>query len=169
MLATGAAGTSVLHRRIPARLAAGAVPGSIAIGFGARIAYGYNIGAYFGGIASFSLHGWLWAGAALVGTLVGLRPIFGPGVPKPCDSSCRRSPGDGRRPRCPTGSARTVRASSGQRQKTGGERRLGQGHDRARAVQASSERGTDDEQIRLPKGNRTSADQPCRHRQQARR
>lgn len=92
MLATGAAGTSVLHRRIPARLAAGAVPGSIAIGFGARIAYGYNIGAYFGGIASFSLHGWLWAGAALVGTLVGLRPIFGPGVPKPCDSSCRRSP-----------------------------------------------------------------------------
>lgn len=121
----------MLHRRIPARLAAGAVPGSIAIGFGARIAYGYNIGAYFGGIASFSLHGWLWAGAALVGTLVGLRPIFGPGVPKPCDSSCRRSPGDGRRPRCPTGSARTVRASSGQRQKTGGERRLGQGHDRA--------------------------------------
>lgn len=27
---------------------------------GARIAVGCNIGASFGGIASFSLHGWLW-------------------------------------------------------------------------------------------------------------
>ena len=30
------------------------------MGYGARIAFGCNIGAYFGGIASFSLHGWLW-------------------------------------------------------------------------------------------------------------
>jgi uncharacterized membrane protein YedE/YeeE len=90
LLAAGAAGTFLLHRRIPARIALGAVLGGIAMGFGARIAYGCNIGAYFGGIASFSLHGWLWAGAALVGTIVGLRlrPLLGLAVPKPSDSSC---------------------------------------------------------------------------------
>lgn len=90
LLAAGAAGTFLLHRRIPARIALGAVLGGIAMGFGARIAYGCNIGAYFGGIASFSLHGWLWAGAALIGTVVGvrLRPLLGLAVPKASDSSC---------------------------------------------------------------------------------
>jgi hypothetical protein len=34
------------------------VGGSL-LGYGARLAYGCNIGAYFSGIASSSLHGWL--------------------------------------------------------------------------------------------------------------
>ncbi len=38
------------------------------MGYGARIAYGCNIGAYFAGIASFSLHGWIWGALALLGT-----------------------------------------------------------------------------------------------------
>jgi hypothetical protein len=60
------------------------------MGYGARIAYGCNIGAYFDGIASFSLHGWLWGAVALVGTAIGLklRPLFGLTVPKPTDSVC---------------------------------------------------------------------------------
>ena len=90
LLAASAAGTFLLHRRIPARIALGAVLGGIAMGFGARIAYGCNIGAYFGGIASFSLHGWFWAAAALVGTIAGLRlrPLFGLSVPTASDSTC---------------------------------------------------------------------------------
>lgn len=90
LLAATIGGSFLLHRRIPLRLAAGAVLGGIAMGFGARIAYGCNIGAYFGGIVSFSLHGWLWAGAALIGTVAGLRlrPLFGLGNPRPTDSSC---------------------------------------------------------------------------------
>ena len=46
---------------------------------GARLAFGCNIGAYFSGIASGSLHGWLWFLAALLGTAVGVRcrPLFG--------------------------------------------------------------------------------------------
>ena len=46
---------------------------------GARIAFGCNIGAYFGGIASTSLHGWLWFVAAFLWSSVGtkLRPSFG--------------------------------------------------------------------------------------------
>jgi hypothetical protein len=38
-----------------------------------------KIGAYFSGIASGSLHGWLWLVAAFAGSIIGtrLRPVFG--------------------------------------------------------------------------------------------
>jgi len=66
-------------RRIPFRRAAASVLGGLLLGYGARIAFGCNIGALTSGIASTSLHGWLWAAAALVGTPlgVGLRRRFG--------------------------------------------------------------------------------------------
>ena len=90
LVASAAAGAFVVHRRVPGRLALGAVLGGILMGYGARIAFGCNIGAYFGGIASFSLHGWLWGVMALVGTAAGLalRPLFGLTNPKPTDSVC---------------------------------------------------------------------------------
>ncbi len=90
LLASALAGAFVVHRRIPARLALGAVVGGVLMGYGARIAYGCNIGAYFDGIASFSLHGWLWGAMALLGTAAGLalRPLFGLANPRPEDSVC---------------------------------------------------------------------------------
>ena len=90
LVASAAAGAFVLHRRVPPRLAAGAVLGGILMGYGARIAFGCNIGAYFGGIATFSLHGWLWGLMAIVGTFAGLalRPLFGLTNPRPTDSVC---------------------------------------------------------------------------------
>lgn len=65
--------------RVSARSAAAAVAGGLLLGYGARIAYGCNIGAYFSGIASGSPHGWLWLVAAFIGNIAGtwLRPIFG--------------------------------------------------------------------------------------------
>ena len=68
--------------RVPARSLAAAVIGGLLLGYGARVAYGCNIGAYFSGIASGSLHGWMWLPAALVGNAIGtyLRPAFGLGV-----------------------------------------------------------------------------------------
>lgn len=42
------------------------------LGYGARIAFGCNIGALFSGVASTSLHGWLWGAAALAGAPVGV-------------------------------------------------------------------------------------------------
>lgn len=53
--------------------------GGLVMGYGARIAFGCNIGAFFSGVASLSLHGWLWIVAALAGTWIGvrLRPKFG--------------------------------------------------------------------------------------------
>lgn len=67
--------------RIPARSIFAAMVGGIMLGYGARIAYGCNIGAYFGGISSTSLHGWLWFVAAFIGSSLGtrLRPRFGLG------------------------------------------------------------------------------------------
>ena len=64
--------------------------GGLLMGYGARLAFGCNIGAYFGGIASFSLHGYVWGILALAGTFVALylRPLFGLSVPKPKDSFC---------------------------------------------------------------------------------
>ncbi len=59
----------------------GAVLGGLLMGYGARLSFGCNIGAFLGGIASGSLHGWVWFGAAFVGSLIGirLRPTFGLG------------------------------------------------------------------------------------------
>ena len=56
---------------IPARSLAAAVLGGLLLGYGARVAYGCNIGAYFSGIASGSLHGWLWLPAAFLGNVLG--------------------------------------------------------------------------------------------------
>jgi hypothetical protein len=53
--------------------------GGLLMGWGARIGFGCNIGAFVGGVASGSLHGWIWFAAALAGCTVGirLRPVFG--------------------------------------------------------------------------------------------
>jgi uncharacterized protein len=74
----------------PGRLALGAVLGGLLMGYGARLAYGCNIGAYLGGIASMSLHGWVWGIMALLGTWMGLRarPLFGLSRPRPTDGVC---------------------------------------------------------------------------------
>ncbi len=65
--------------RIPLRPLLAAVVGGLAMGYGARLAYGCNIGALFSGIASGSLHGWVWLLAAIPGNALGiwLRPAFG--------------------------------------------------------------------------------------------
>ncbi len=75
----GLAGRFAPTRKIPLRSLAAAVIGGLAMGYGARLAYGCNIGAFFSGVASTSLHGWLWIVCAIVGTWIGvrLRPIFG--------------------------------------------------------------------------------------------
>jgi len=61
-----------------ASLAAAAI-GGLLMGWGARLGFGCNIGAFVGGVASGSMHGWVWFAAALGGCAVGirLRPLFG--------------------------------------------------------------------------------------------
>jgi uncharacterized protein len=79
LTAAGLAGRFAPSWRVPARSLAAAVIGGLLLGYGARIAYGCNIGAYFSGIASSSVHGWVWFAAAFAGNAFGtrLRPLFG--------------------------------------------------------------------------------------------
>jgi len=53
--------------------------GGLLMGIGARLSFGCNIGAFLGGIASGSLHGWVWFVLAMAGSWAGirLRPRFG--------------------------------------------------------------------------------------------
>ncbi|KPY61942.1 hypothetical protein ALO94_200773 [Pseudomonas syringae pv. spinaceae] len=78
LLAAGLAGRFAPSLDIPTRSLVAAVIGGLLLGYGSRLAYGCNIGAYFSGIASGSLHGWLWLVAAYAGNVIGgrLRPIF---------------------------------------------------------------------------------------------
>ena len=54
------------------RLFAGALAGLV-MGYSARMAFGCNVGAYLGGIASASLHGWVWFALAFAGSMLGVR------------------------------------------------------------------------------------------------
>ena len=79
MLAAGLAGKFRPSLKLSGGDVASAVIGGLLLGYGARLAFGCNIGAFFSGIASASLHGWVWLAAAFVGSFVGirLRPLFG--------------------------------------------------------------------------------------------
>lgn len=72
LLGAGLAGSFGPVRRVPASRLAASIAGGLMLGYGARIAFGCNVGALFSGVASTSLHGWLWGAAALAGTPLGL-------------------------------------------------------------------------------------------------
>ncbi len=80
MLAAGLAGrfNRASVGRIPPRSLLAAVIGGLLMGYGARLAFGCNIGAMLSGIASASLHGWIWFAMAWLGSLLAirLRPWF---------------------------------------------------------------------------------------------
>ena len=72
LLAAGLAGRFRPDSRLPLRHVVAALAGGLLLGYGARVASGCNIGAYVSGIASTSLHGWVWLAGALLGTPLGL-------------------------------------------------------------------------------------------------
>jgi uncharacterized membrane protein YedE/YeeE len=82
-LAAALAGRAGDWRLPAAGPAAASLVGGLLLGLGGVLAFGCNISAFFGGIASGSLHGWLWIVPALLGNWVGLRlrPAFG--LPRP--------------------------------------------------------------------------------------
>lgn len=90
MLAAALAGRYAPVWRVPLRSLVAAVVGGLLLGYGARLAYGCNIGAYFSGIVSGSLHGWLWLVAAFIGNVFGtrLRPLFGLEVERVKPTAC---------------------------------------------------------------------------------
>ncbi len=73
MLAAAMAGKYAPEGKVSAKRVLTAVIGGLLLGYGARLAFGCNIGAMLGGIASGSLHGWLWLVAAFTGGIVGVK------------------------------------------------------------------------------------------------
>lgn len=72
-LAAALAGKLTLKKPASRSAIVAALIGGLMMGYGARLAFGCNVGAYFSGIASTSLHGWLWIIFALLGTALGIR------------------------------------------------------------------------------------------------
>ena len=52
----------------------------LVLGYSARVAFGCNVGAFFSGVSTGSLHGWVWLAAAFAGSILGvkLRPVLLP-------------------------------------------------------------------------------------------
>jgi uncharacterized membrane protein YedE/YeeE len=78
-LAASVAGKFAPKAALPLGSLLAAILGGLLMGYGARLSFGCNIGALFSGIATGSLHGWLWFAAAFAGSFVGVwaRPLFG--------------------------------------------------------------------------------------------
>ena len=73
MLAAALAGKYAPQGKVVPKRVLTAIIGGLLLGYGSRLAFGCNIGAMLGGIASGSLHGWLWLVAAFSGGIVGVK------------------------------------------------------------------------------------------------
>ena len=71
MAAAAAAGKWAPIFRLSARDLVTAIVGGLLMGYGARLAYGCNIGAYLGGIVSGSAHGVWWLFWGFLGSMAG--------------------------------------------------------------------------------------------------
>lgn len=66
-------GTDCPAVRADARQWIAGIVAGLTLGYSARLAFGCNVGAYFSGISTGSLHGWVWFAAAFAGSLAGVR------------------------------------------------------------------------------------------------
>jgi len=66
------------QKAFPWKSIVAAIVGGFLLGYGCRLAFGCNVGAYFSGLCSFSLSGWLWLFSSLPGSYIGIkiRPWF---------------------------------------------------------------------------------------------
>lgn len=71
LLAALAASQFRVKRLKAKRQVAAAVLGGLLMGFGARLAFGCNIGDMFTGLPSMSLHGWLFLPSIFAGAVIG--------------------------------------------------------------------------------------------------
>lgn len=72
-------GLSQAMPKLPAKAWLSVVVAGFLLGYSSRLAFGCNVGAFFSGISTGSLHGWAWFIAAFVGAIQGvkLRPLLG--------------------------------------------------------------------------------------------
>jgi uncharacterized protein len=66
-------------QKLPARAWGAVIVAGFLMGYASRLAFGCNVGAFFSGISTGSLHGWVWFAMAFAGAVFGvrLRPALG--------------------------------------------------------------------------------------------
>lgn len=67
--------------RLSMRAWAASVVAGLVLGYSSRLAFGCNVGAFFSGMATGSVHGWIWFALAFLGSVVGVRLRRGLGLP----------------------------------------------------------------------------------------
>ena len=73
LAASALAGNFFKASLINKKILIAAILGGFFMGYGARLSFGCNVGALFSGIASGSLHGWVWFLFAFIGSMIGVR------------------------------------------------------------------------------------------------
>ncbi len=80
IVAVWRAGLATRLPQLPARAWVGTVVAGFLLGYSSRLAFGCNVGAFFSGISTGSLHGWVWFAAAFAGAFLGIRLRRGLGL-----------------------------------------------------------------------------------------
>lgn len=83
MLAAALAGKFAPDAGINGKRLVTTVIGGLCLGYGARLAFGCNIGAMLAGITSGSLHGWLWLIAGFSGSILAIHIKIWAGIDRP--------------------------------------------------------------------------------------
>lgn len=83
MLAAALAGKFAPEAHINGKRLVTTIIGGLCLGYGARLAFGCNIGAMLAGITSGSLHGWLWLIAGFSGSILAIHIKIWAGIDKP--------------------------------------------------------------------------------------
>lgn len=73
VVAVWRSGLSARLPSLPARAWLGTIIAGFLLGYSSRLAFGCNVGAFFSGISTGSLHGWVWFAAAFAGAFQGIR------------------------------------------------------------------------------------------------
>ncbi|MGZ8274513.1 MAG: YeeE/YedE thiosulfate transporter family protein, partial [Burkholderiaceae bacterium] len=73
LLAANVRGTACPETRANPRQWLAAVVAGVLLGYSSRLAFGCNVGAYFSGISTGSVHGWVWFAMAFLGSMLGVR------------------------------------------------------------------------------------------------
>jgi len=66
-------GLSARIPTLPVRAWIATAGAGLLLGYSSRLAFGCNVGAFFSGISTGSLHGWVWFAAAFAGSVLGIR------------------------------------------------------------------------------------------------
>ena len=73
LIAANARGTACPATRASPKQWIAAVVAGVLLGYSSRLAFGCNVGAYFAGISTGSVHGWVWFAMAFLGSVAGVR------------------------------------------------------------------------------------------------